>query len=136
MAIFALTDVVITINGVDLSDHITQASIETNAAELDTTTFGTNGWMSKIGGLKDWTLQIDFQSDFAAAEVDATIWPLLGETTEVVIKATSDAVSATNPSFTGDVLVNAYSPIAGSVGDLATTSASWPGAGELVRAES
>lgn len=135
MAVFALTDASITINSVDLSDHIASVEIDTSAAELDTTAFGDD-WMTKIGGLKDWSLRLTFHQDFAASEVDATIWPLLGTTTTCVIKATSDAVGSTNPSYTGDVLVSEYSPVNGSVGDLATTSVTWPGAGTLTRATS
>lgn len=135
MAVFALVDASITINSVDLSDHISQAAIQTSAAELDTTAFGDD-WMTKLGGLKDWSLQLEFHQDFAASEVDATIWPLLGTTTTVVIKADSGSVSSTNPSFTGSVLVSEYAPISGSVGDLASTSVTWPGAGTLTRATS
>ena len=135
MAVFALTDASITINSVDLSDHISNAGLDTGSAELDDTAFG-DSWESAIGGLKNWTLRLDFHQDFAASEVDATVWPLLGTTTTVVLKPTSDAVSTTNPSFTGTVLVSEYSPISGNVGDLATTSVTWKGSGALTRATS
>lgn len=136
MAVFALTDASVVINSVDLSDHISQVSIDVSVDELDTTAFGTNGWASKIGGQKDWSVSIDFHQDFAASEVDATLWPLLGTTTTIVIKPTSSAVSATNPSYSGSVLINDVKPVAGSVGQLATMSVTWPGAGALARATS
>lgn len=136
MAVFALTDASVVINSVDLSDHISQVSIDVSVDELDTTAFGTNGWMSKIGGQKDWSVSIDFHQDYAASEVDATLWPLLGTTTTITIKPTSSAVGATNPSYSGSVLVNDIKPVAGSVGALATMSVTWPGAGALTRATS
>lgn len=81
-------------------------------------------------------MDIEFHQDFGSSEVDETIWPLVGTVAPIVIKPTSDAVSSTNPSYSGNVLVTEYSPIDGGVGDLATTSVSWPGAGPLTRATS
>jgi predicted secreted protein len=133
MSTFVLTDAAITINAVDLSDWITSVSVSAEVDEQEDTAFG-DSWRSRLGGLKDWTLDIEFNQDFAANAVDATVWPLLGTSTAVVIKPTSAAVGATNPSYSGNVLVTEFSPVDGSVGDLATTSVSWPGNGTLTRA--
>ena len=135
MASFALTDASIVLNGVNISPFCTSVTVSTEVDEQEDTAFG-DAWRSRIAGLRDFTLDLDLNGDFAASAVDATIWPLLGATTTVVIKPTSAAVSATNPSYTGTVLVKEYSPLDGSVGDLSTTSVSWPGAGGtgLVRA--
>lgn len=135
MAKFSFKDAVVTVNAVDLSDHISSVSLSVSSAELDTTAMGDD-WMNKIGGLNDWSVSLTFQQDHAASEVDATIWPLLGTTTAVTFKPTSSATSATNPQWSGSVLVSDYSPADGSVGDLATTSVTWPGAGTLTRATS
>lgn len=135
MASFVLTDASIVINSVNMSSFCTSVTVNVEVDEQEDTAFGDT-WRSRIGGLKDFSLDLEFNSDFAASAVDATIWPLIGTTTTVVLKATSAAVSATNPTFTGTVLVTEYSPLDGSVGDLSTTSVSWPGAGGsgLVRA--
>lgn len=133
MATFAFTDASVTVNSVDLSDHVRQVTLNVSAAELDDTAMGDT-FRSRIGGLKDWSVTIEFNQDYAASEVDATLWPLLGTTTTVVVKPTSSAVSATNPSYSGSVLVSGYNPVGGSVGDLATTSVTWQGAGALARA--
>jgi hypothetical protein len=92
--------------------------------------------MSKAGGLKSGTLSIDFQQDFAASEVDATMWPLFGSTTTFEIKPTSSAVSSTNPSYSGSILVNQHIPVANAVGELATSSVSFPTSGTITRATS
>lgn len=135
MATFAFIDAVVTVNAVDLSDHVRQVSISTSADDLDDTAMG-NTYRSRIAGLKDWQVTIEFNADYAASEVDATIWPLVGTTTTVKVKPDSASTSATNPEYSGDVLVNDYTPVGGSVGELATVSMTWPGAGTLSRATS
>ncbi|MGW3808855.1 radical SAM protein [Micromonospora sp. NPDC005113] len=133
MGSFAFTDAVVTVGGTDLSDHVRQVTINVSADQLDDTAMG-DLFRSRIGGLKDWTVSIEFNQDFAASEVDATLWPLLGTTTAVTVKATSASTSATNPLYSGSVLVSGYNPLGNGVGDLATTSITWQGAGALTRA--
>lgn len=135
MATFAFTDASVVINGTDLSDHVRQVTLSVQADELDDTAMGDT-FRSRIGGLKDWSVSLEFNSDFAASEVDATLWPLLGTVTTITIKPTSGSVSATNPSYSGSVLVSQVNPIGGSVGDLATVSVTWQGAGALTRSTS
>ena len=135
MAKFVLTDASLVINSVDLSDHVASVTLELNSEEIDTTSFGST-FMSKTGGLKSGTLSIDFQQDFASSEVDQTMFPLFGTTTTFVLKATSGSVSATNPSYSGSILVNQHIPVANAVGELATMSVSFPTSGTITRATS
>jgi hypothetical protein len=133
VAKFVATDVKVLINNINLSDHIAQVSLEQTSDEIETTAFGTE-WRQRIGGgLKDASISIDFHQDFGAASVDATLSPLFGSIATVVVTPTSGSVSATNPSFTGTFSVVQYSPVASSVGDLATLSVSWPSAGTVSR---
>lgn len=135
MASFAFTDAHVTINAVDLSDHIRKVTIKAEVDDLENTAMGAAS-KGRIGGLKDWTIDFEFNQDFAASNVDATLWPLLGTVVTVTVRPTSAAKSATNPEYSGPALVKEYTPMDGSVGDLATTSVSWPGAGALTRAVS
>jgi len=123
------TDVKTTINGVDLSDHIAAVTWDISADEIETTAFGGSGYRTRIAGLKDGSVTIDFHQDFAAASTDITIWNLFGSEATVVSVPTSGSVNATNPSYTGVFLVSQTQPIASSVGDLATMSVTWPLAG-------
>jgi hypothetical protein len=133
VAKYVATDVKVLINNVNLSDHIAQVSLEQTSDEIETTAFGTE-WRQRVGGgLKDASISIDFHQDFGASSVDATLSPLFGSIATVVVTPTSGSVSATNPSFTGTFSVVQYSPVASSVGDLATLSVSWPSAGTVVR---
>jgi hypothetical protein len=134
MTIFAATDYTISFNSVDLTDHCTSISVDFDAAELPTTAFGQD-WMESITGLKSGNLTAAFNQDFASSSVDATLWAAFsaGVAVPVIAKPTSGAVSATNPSFTFNVLVTAYSPIGAGVGDLASTSPSFKITGAATR---
>jgi hypothetical protein len=132
MAVFVATDYKITLNGTNLSTSLVQAELSLEADDVETTAFGST-WRSRIGGLKAGSLNLQFNQDFAAAAVDATLFPLFGTIGTVVISPTSSAVSATNPSYTATVLCNSYSPFASSVGDLATVSVTWPTTGTVSR---
>lgn len=127
MASFTLIDATVTINSVDLSDFATSVTLSIEADEQEDTAFGDT-YRSRIGGLKDYTLDIGWNQTFAASEVDATLFPLIGTVVTWAVKPTSDAVSATNPEYSGSVLITEYTPLDGSVGDVATLSTSWPGA--------
>jgi hypothetical protein len=129
MAIFVATDHKITINGTNFSDHLTAVTLDVSADEQDVTTFGTSGFRTRIAGLKDASLKLDFNNDFASTSVDSTLWTLLGSNATVVITPTSGTVSATNPSYTGVYLVSSVQPFASTVGDVATLSVTWPLAG-------
>ncbi len=135
MAKFVLNDASVTINSVDLSDHISSVTLDITADEVISTSMGDD-FNTRLGGLKDGSLALEFQNDFAASEVDATLWPLLGTVVTFEVKPTSSAVSATNPKYSGSVLVNNVQPLANGVGELATMSVTFPTSGTISRATS
>ena len=135
MAKLVLNDASITINSVDLSDRIAAVTITTEAADIPTTAFG-NTAVTRVAGLKDNSIQLDFHQDFAVAEVEATIYPLIGTLTSVVVLPANGAVTASNPSYTMDCLVTSWTPLAGAVGELLTASVTWPVSGEITKATS
>jgi hypothetical protein len=133
MAKFAATDYKITVAGVDFSTNLNSVELSQEADDLETTAFGQS-WRSRIGGLNNASITLNFMQDFAASSVDATLHPLLGSISTVIIKPTSGTVTATNPSYTMTALVTQYSPFASSVGDIATLSVTWPVSGSVTRA--
>jgi hypothetical protein len=133
MAKFAATDYFVSIGGTDFSSSLNSVELAEEADNLETTAFGST-WRTRIGGLKQASLTLNFMQDFAAGSVDATLNPLLGSIATVIIKPTSGTVTATNPSYTMTALVTQYSPFASSVGDIATLSVTWPVSGSVVRA--
>jgi len=135
MAKFAATDYVIRINGNDFSTNMNQAELTIEAEDLETTAFG-QGFRTRIGGLKQASVTLQFMQDFAGGSIDATLNSLVGTIATVVLIPAGTAISATNPSYTANCLVTQYSPMASSVGDLATFSITWPVTGTVTRGTS
>ena len=125
MARLVFTNPSITINSVDLTDRIAQVAIDMSFAEVTTTAFGDQA-VTRVAGLGDHSVSMSFHQDFASGEVEATIYPLLGTTTEVVVKPVNTTTSTDNPSYAFTALVNAWAPISGTVGDLLTADVTWP----------
>ena len=129
---FAATDYKITVAGVNLSTNLNSVELALESDDLETTAFGGT-FRERIGGLKTGSVTLQFMQDFGAASVDATLFPLYNTLATVVIVPTSGTVTSTNPSYTATCLVNAYSPFASSVGDIATFSVTWPTSGTVTR---
>lgn len=132
MASFSFLDCRLEINSVVMSGFSTSVTLKIEADDNENTAFGQT-FRTRIAGLKDWSVDIDFNSDFASSAVDQTIYPLLATVTTIKVRPTTAAISTTNPEYTGSVLVTEYTPLDGGVGDLATVSVSWPGTGTLTR---
>jgi len=132
MAKFYAQDYKITVGTTVLSSSINSVTLDITADEVETTAFGST-YRTRIGGLKDASVSLDFMQDFAAGSVDALLFPLMGSTVAVKISPLSTAVSATNPEYRFDALVTQYQPFAGSIGDIASLSVTWPVTGEVVR---
>lgn len=124
MAISVLTDAMVIVNGVTLSDHANQVTIEDTRNSVDITAFGaTNTAITK--GLGDAKITVQFFQDFAAGKVHATLQPLIGSTTPVTveIRPTSGARSATNPAAVMSGLLMNYNMLSGGIGEASTISA-------------
>jgi hypothetical protein len=133
MSKIVLTDAKVTINSVNLSDHIANISLETKDDIIETTAFGGTA-KTRQAGLADNQVTFDFHQDFAAANVEATIYPLLGQTTTIVVQPTSAAVSATNPTYTFSAVIVDWTPLKAGVGQLATASVTFPITGTITKA--
>lgn len=125
----------IVINSVDLTSYIDTVNIQEKYADVDTTTFGNNS-KTRVPGLGDHAVTLNFLQNFGAAAVEATIGPLVNGTTNVVIKATSSATSSTNPVYSMVCSVIDWSPINGKVGDRLDVSCTWPVSGDITKATS
>jgi hypothetical protein len=121
MAIYLSNTVVVTLNSVVLSDHVTSATINRAFDELEVTAMGDTAHKF-VKGLEASTISLDFLSDTAAANVNATLQAAWGTTVPLTLKQTSAAVSATNPLYSTTILVNNTTDINGAVGDIGTQS--------------
>lgn len=136
MARLVLTNAYVTINGVNLSDHIASITLTTTDDVVDTTAFSSTAARTRVAGLADNSVALEFHQDYATSSVEATIYPLLGSTTAVVVKPNGSTTAADNPSYTFTALISEWTPLAGAVGELATASVTWPISGAITKAVS
>lgn len=134
MAKIVLTNAYVSIGGTDLSDAISSVSLSTTRDAVETTAFGSTAARTRVGGLADNSVTLEFHQDFATSEVEQTIYPLLGTTTTVIINANGSSTTTTNPSYTFTALVTEWTPVNGAVGELATASVTWPISGAITKA--
>lgn len=136
MAVLTMTDAFVSIGGTDLSDHVRSATLSYNADEVDATAMG-DGARTIIPGFLDWSLDVEWNQDYASSKVDATLFPLIGAASAsaiIVRPVKGTVVGPTNPNFTGNARLFTYQPVSGGVGELATTSTTFKGNGTLTRA--
>lgn len=133
MAKIVLTDAVVTVNSVVLSEYANSVTLTYEKDSVEVT--GMSDSAHKFtGGLENNSLEVAFMQDYAATKVEATVFPLVGTTTTVKIKPTSSAVGATNPEYTlTGCFLASHTPVAGSVGELAMTTLTFTG-GALTKA--
>ena len=134
MARIVLTNAYVTINSVDVSDHVASVTLNSSIDVVETTAFSSTAARTRIGGLADNSISLEFHQDYASGSIEATVYPLLGTTTSVVVKPNGTSTSATNPSYTATVLVSEWTPLSGAVGELATATVSWPVSGAITKA--
>jgi len=136
MAKIVLTNAVVTVNAVDLSDAVSSITLNSSFDVVETTAFSSTAARTRVGGLADNSISLEFHQDYASGEVEATIFPLLGTLTTVTVKPVSGATTATNPLYTVSCLVAEWTPLNGAVGELATASVTWPVSGAITKAVS
>ena len=121
-----LSNPVVTINSVDVSDQVTSAVLHINYTQLNATAFGSVDSVY-VKGLGDHSLDIEMYNSYAAAETWATLKDLVGTTTTVKIKPSTGAASATNPEVTLTGTFLAELPPNFSLGALGTVSITFTG---------
>ena len=125
MAVFMSNKVGVKVNTVDLSDHVTSATLNRTFEELIVTAMGDSG-QKQVKGLETSNVTLDFLNDTATANVLQTLQAAWGtNVTVVLLQDKGTAVSATNPLYTMTCLVNNTTDINGAVGDLSTQSVTW-----------
>lgn len=133
MAKIVLTDVSMVVNGVDLSKNVREITIDTQRKDVDDTCMGASG-QGHLMGLRDEKVTVKWAQDFAAAQVDATLWPIYtgGSNVGATIKPTSATVG--NTTYSGSLALQSYQPLAGQVGVLAESQTTFMVDGALTRA--
>jgi hypothetical protein len=133
MAVEIIKNASVTINAVDLSTLVESVQITHAAERVEITSMGMTSRRYTTGLAAD-AMVINFYVDFAASKTEATIYPLVGTTTTVVVKPTSAATSVTNPTYTySNAYVESHTPIGnGKIGEIPMTQITLSG-GDIVK---
>lgn len=121
-----LSNPVVTVNSVDLSDQCTSAQFTERYAELTATAFGDTA-NKYVKGLGDHEVTLTLYMSYAASETYATLKSLVGTTTTVVVKPAAGTDSATNPGFTLTGAFLAELPHTFALGELSTVDVTFHG---------
>ena len=122
---------------VDLSDYIQEINLETGRESQDDTTMGQTT-RTMESGLKTWSLAVTCKQNFAARKIDATLFAIYnsGDPAAITIRPDQGAKAATNPEYTGSVVLESYAPLGQSVGDFHAATVQFAAAGDLTRSTS
>jgi len=122
-----LSNPVVTVNSVDLTDQCSAATLTRTVEALESTAFGGTARVY-TGGLENNELTVTLYMSYAASETYATLAALVGTQTNVQVQPTSGAESATNPKF---ILTGAYLEtlpvLNASLGELSTIDITFRG---------
>ena len=135
MARLVLTNASVVFGSTDLSTYISSITLNSTYDIVETTAFG-NTAKTRVAGLADNSVTFEFHQDYATSAVEQTIYPLLGTAVSVVAKPVAGTTTTVNPQYTFSTLVSEWTPLNGSVGELATASVTWPISGAITKATS
>jgi len=115
---------------------VVSATLNLGVETPDNTSMGNTTRTVGAGGLQTRSLSLTLLQDFASSKTDATIWSAFngGAAIACNYKATSASTAATNPDYQGSYIVSAYTPIQGSVGDMAIANVELQPTGAITRA--
>lgn len=131
-----LTNAFISVGGVDLSDLVASVTLNSTFDVVETTAFSSTAAKTRVAGLADNSISLEFHQDYATSEVEQTIYPLLGTAAAVIVKPNGSTTSAFNPSYTCSAVISEWTPLNGTVGELATASVTWPISGAITKTTS
>jgi hypothetical protein len=123
-----LSNPVVEINSVELTDQCTSAVFTHRFDQLESTSFGSGGVRTYVAGLGNHEVTFSLYMSYEAAETYATLAALVGTTTTVSVKATDATASATNPEFVLTGAFLAELPVANAtMGELSTVDITFVG---------
>jgi hypothetical protein len=122
-----LSNPVVTVNAVDLSDQCTAAVFTQRYDQLENTTFGKTA-RTYQSGLGNHEVTLTLYQSYAVSETFATLENVVGGLVTVIVKPAVGADSATNPGFTlTGALLAEFPVINATMGELSTIDVTFVG---------
>ena len=125
MGKIVLKDCYVKIGSTVYTGFINKVTLKESSSEVEVQAFG-DSYVKRIGGLKDASISLDFHNDYDAASVQQTLGALVGSAATVVVAPKGSVPGTANPTWTCEAFIAEWSHIDGALGDLATTSVTWP----------
>jgi hypothetical protein len=118
---FALTDVSVVINSVDLSDHAFGIDTPQTKEQLDASGFNPTNTKEFLVGQREDSLTVKFRQNPASGKVHQTLSPLFtsGSAFPVAVKFSSASPAANNPILRGTCQLLSYNGLSGDLNQIA-----------------
>lgn len=138
MARLVLTDAYVVLASTDISQYVTSVTLSSTLDVVETTSMGSTS-RTRVAGLRDNQITLEFNQDFASGALETLIYPSdastkIGTAVAMEVRPTSAAASTTNPKYTFNALITEWQSVSGSIGELATVSVTWPISGAVTKA--
>ena len=135
MARLVLTNASVTFAGTDISAYAKSITITSSLDVVETTSFGSTA-KTRVAGLADNSVAIEFNQDFASSALESVVYPTIGTSVAIVVKPVSGTTTTSNPQYSFNALISEWTPLNGAIGELATASVTWPISGAITKATS
>jgi hypothetical protein len=131
MARIVLTNVAVTFGTTDISSYVTSVTLTSTFDVVETTAFG-NTARTRVAGLADNSVALEFNQDYAGGALEAVINGT-PSTVGTAVSMTVRPVAGVSPAYSFSALVSEWTPLNGAVGELATASVTWPISGVITK---
>ena len=125
---FLLKNVKVMVGTTDLSSHAFNVDTPSEKEQVDVSGFSATGTREYLPGMADQTIEVQFENDFAASQVHATLQQMFANGTIQVVYVQPDAtapVSATNPAYGGQASLFSYNGLSGALNARSETTATF-----------
>lgn len=134
MTKIVLLDAQLSIANNNLTNYVSKIELSDEFEAKKTTNFGSGGAEENKGGLEKYEISITFLQDYDDNAIDEIMWGLRRSNSTFACRALATAVTASNPQYSGTIVITKWVPLSGNVGDVGEADVSFPGSGPLVRA--
>jgi len=108
MARIVLTNAQVVFGTTDISQYVTSVTLTSTFDVVETTSF-TNTARTRVAGLADNSIALEFNQDYASGALEATIYPTLGTAVSMTVRP----VSGSSPAYAFSALVSEWTPLGG-----------------------